>query len=272
MDITAYDSLYRDMLSYSVKERPVGADFSVKAAATITNNSTVRADFPKKISGYAEMSVMIRNTSDMAIAFWPFETKNNVWMLPTNHNANPVIKAEEGWIELTYDISDLTVGGWLATYGPWKNGSLEFYMSGIKLSKLHQLDVTSLTGSTYSETADGIKVDFDGTTQWCDINFTKLEADNEVHIFLKNDSDYRRMVLLYWAQASKVLDANGTDVTDAVVVKDGTILPANSGWLEVIYPKGSKMKQLNSISLLGATGGAPTESVGSLYIKGYYTK
>ncbi len=137
---------------------------------------------------------------------------------------------------------------------------------------LKQIAVTSTTGSTSSVTDEGyVRADFSGTEVWCDVNFSDVTATNEIHIFMKNDSDYRRIVQRNWTAASKVLDENGVDITDSVVSGGNTILPANSGWLEVVYPVASaSASQLNCVSLKGETGGVAMNSVGSLYVKGYY--
>lgn len=277
MDVTKYDSSYADELYYSVKEKTEGDNFSLKLDKEMgTGESYVQ--LPEVISGSKQLTITVKNTSDKAVAFWPklTEAQGNTWLNPTNHNGQPIINAEEGWVELTYDITDKNVDALVLTYGPWESGQLEFYIGGIETTddvgpELEQLPLTGVTGSTYSDTTDGTKVDFNGSAVWCDINFTAVEANKEIHIFLKNDSDCRRIVSLSWAAASKVLDENGADITASIVSGGNTVLPANSGWLEVIYST-SSASQLNCCSLQGETGGTAINSVGTLYIKGYYTE
>ncbi len=276
MDVTKYDSSYANMLYYSVKEKAEGGNFSLKLDKEMGAGESY-FQLPEVISGSKKLTITVKNTSDKAVAFWPYaKEQGGAWLNPTNHSGQPVINAEEGWVELTYDVAGKNIDTLVLTYGPWESGQLEFYIGGIETSDdvgpaLKQLKLTGVTGSTYSETADGIKVDFNASAPWCDIDFTAVEANKEIHIFLKNDSDCRRIVQLNWVGASKVLDANGVDITASVVSGGNTILPANSGWLEVVYPATSA-SQLNCCSLQGETGGVAINSVGTVYIKGYYTE
>ncbi len=276
MNVMKYESAYNDSIYYSVKEKTEGNTFSLKLDME-TGSGESYVKLPETVSGAKTLTITMRNTSEKSVAFWLQDSvAGGDWLLPTNHNSSPVLVIDEDWVELTYDISGKNIDTLVVTYGPWEAGRLELYIGGIEVgdeatASLNQMPITSATGSTYSATADGMKVDFNGSAAWCDINFSPITAGSKVHVFMKNDSDCRRIVQLNWTGAIQVLDAEGNDVTSAVVSSGNTILPANSGWLEVIYTATSA-SQLNCCSLQGETGGTAINGVGSLYIKGYYTE
>lgn len=277
MDVTKYADDYENELLYSVSQRAEGKNFSLKISKEMGSGEAY-ISLPETITGAKTLTITLKNASDTAIAFWPqASAQGGAWLNPTNHNANPVIGASEGFVELTYNVNGQNIDTLVLTYGPWASGQLDLYIAGIEISnengeQLEAMQIASTTGSTHTETTEGIKVDFNGTVVWSDINFSSaITANREIHIFMKNDSDSRRIVSLDWAGATKVYDAEGTDVTISVVDGGNTILPANSGWLEVVYTSTSG-SQLNCCSLQGETGGTPINGVGSLYIKGYTTK
>ncbi len=176
------------------------------------------------------------------------------------------VKYGSGWLMLGHESADR--GDWSGIQTLVDEDGKSLKVSGVlfKEKELSQLNVTSSTGSTYSTTDEGyVAVNFDGTVAWCDVNFDTITATSEIHVFMKNDSEYPRYVQLDWTTASKVLDENGNDVTASVTSENATKIPANSGWYEVIYSRTSS-GQFNCVSQ-----GGPSTSVGTLLIKGYYT-
>lgn len=174
------------------------------------------------------------------------------------------VKYGSGWLMLGHESADR--GDWSGIQTLVDEDGKSLKVSGVlfKETELSHLNVTSTSGSTYSTTAEGyVAVNFDGTATWCDVNFDAVAATSEIHVFLKNDSEYPRYVQMNWAAGSKVLDENGNEITN--IEAGATKIPANSGWCEVIY-SGTSFNQFNCIS----QGGAST-SVGTLLIKGYYT-
>lgn len=277
MNITLYGEEAQSDLLYSTVETVNGQNFSLKVSKEMGTGEAY-IYLPEVMKNAKTLTITVKNTSDKPIAFWPHDSKQNgaPWLTPTNHGGNPILEASEGFVELTYDINGQNVDRFVMTYGPWQSGQMDFYIGSMQVSSeatntLKPIQIVSTTGSTYTETADGMKVDFDGTAPWCDVNINTISAGKEIHIFFKNDSDSRRIVSLNWNPATKVYDENGNDITSSILEGRNTTLPANSGWIEVVYTTTSG-DQLNCCSLKGETGGEAKNSVGSLYIKGYITE
>lgn len=273
MNVAKYADDYANIIYYSAKEKTEGANFSLKWAQEMSA-AEAYVKLPEIISGADTLTITVKNISEKPVAFWPqAAAQGGVWLNPTNHSGSPILEAAEGWVTLTYDISGQNIDTLITTYGPWESGQMEFYIGSMETSAeatptLKQFRFVGMSGGTYTETSDGMKIDFDGTIAWSDVNFETVSTGGEIHVFVKNDSDARRIVSLDWAPATKVYDENGNDVTSSVVDGVSTILPANSGWLELVYTATSG-SQLNCCSLEGETGGVPQNGVGSLYIKGY---
>ncbi|MCQ2449131.1 MAG: hypothetical protein MJ132_02935 [Clostridia bacterium] len=130
------------------------------------------------------------------------------------------------------------------------------------------LSVSKMTGGTFTTDKSTATFTFNETVGWCDIDFSQITFANELHVFVKNNSKYRRMFDLDWKSPDKVFDQNGQDVTASI----SNILPANddSVYEFVYYGTKSPCRQFNCTSLNDKN--ASIASQGSLTILGYTVK
>lgn len=123
------------------------------------------------------------------------------------------------------------------------------------------------TDVAYGSDAGSLRLDFDGTATHVTIPVTPVRNDGyeEVHIWVNNASDLDRAFYLSngWAVADSAI---GDKVTGGNV-NGGYVLPANSGWIELIY-NGSKFTQsgITEIISVSLRNNSATASVGTLYI------
>ncbi len=115
----------------------------------------------------------------------------------------------------------------------------------------------------FGEESGAIKIDFNGSTDNTTIEISPSVASgyDEFRIKVKNDSDLKRAIYLNWETFGYAVNENGEKVS----LLGGYVLPANSGWLELVFTVQTDISQLNSASLTNA-GNAVTKSVGTLYI------
>ena len=134
---------------------------------------------------------------------------------------------------------------------------------------LRQLGSVTGAAASYSEEehpvgAEGsLRLDFDGTTDWTYVPVTPvmgLEYD-EVHIWVNNVSDKARAFYINWQMADA---AYGACVTGGNV-QNGYVIPANSGWVELVYRSNTfAITELEMVTL--NANNAATASEGTLYI------
>ena len=123
------------------------------------------------------------------------------------------------------------------------------------------------TDVAYGSDAGSLRLDFDGTATHVTIPVTPVRNDGyqEVHIWVNNASDLDRAFYLSngWAVADSAI---GDKVTGGNL-NGGYVLPANSGWIELIY-NGSKFTQsgITEIISVSLRNNSATASVGTLYI------
>lgn len=123
------------------------------------------------------------------------------------------------------------------------------------------------TDVAYGSDAGSLRLDFDGTATHVTVPVTPVRNDGyeEVHIWVNNASDLDRAFYLSngWAVADSAI---GDKVTGGNV-NGGYVLPANSGWIELIY-NGSKFTQsgITEIISVSLRNNSATASVGTLYI------
>ncbi len=116
-------------------------------------------------------------------------------------------------------------------------------------------------------TAQNANVDY-----WAVIDEITFDG-KEIHIFVKNDSVVPAFCWFAWQAADKAFDENGIEISSTVIVNNINVLPANSGWIELVYSNPDKFAN-------GAIGEfdfkfVDETSSGSnyaLYVKGYYKK
>ena len=123
------------------------------------------------------------------------------------------------------------------------------------------------TDVAYGSDAGSLRLDFDGTATHVTVPVTPVRNDGyeEVHIWVNNASDLDRAFYLSngWAVADSAI---GDKVTGGNI-NGGYVLPANSGWIELIY-NGSKFTQsgITEIISVSLRNNSATASVGTLYI------
>ena len=134
---------------------------------------------------------------------------------------------------------------------------------------LRQLGSVTGAAASYSEEehpagAEGsLRLDFDGTTDWTYVPVTPvmgLDYD-EVHVWVNNVSDKARAFYINWQMADA---AYGACVTGGNV-QNGYVIPANSGWVELVYRSNTfAITELEMVTL--NANNAATASEGTLYI------
>lgn len=131
--------------------------------------------------------------------------------------------------------------------------------------------VAEFTGGTASYTTEtaapgasgALQLDFNGAVNgWLDVNVTPTAYGNaydEIRIWVKNDSDNKRAFSVDWNVPDAVYDENGEpyEITS-------NILPANSGWLQLVYRRTFTVGQLNICSVDENNQGIST--IDTLYV------
>lgn len=121
----------------------------------------------------------------------------------------------------------------------------------------------SFSEDEYPEGDNGsLKLEFDGSAEWITIPITsvQLKAYDEIHVWVKNDSDYKRAFELNWRQVDEAI--GGTLVANY-------ILPANSGWIELIYRAQWNVNEFNITSVDNEN--VQIGTVDSLYVGKIFT-
>ncbi len=130
--------------------------------------------------------------------------------------------------------------------------------------------VSDFTGGTYSfdteEHLEGehgsLKLVFDGSMDWLDVNLTPSKATDydELHVWVKNVSEKKRAIFMDWHGSNAQYDVNGKELN----LPGGYVLPANSGWIKLVYTAQFKLGQWNIVSLNDGNGAIKT--VDTLYV------
>ncbi len=126
------------------------------------------------------------------------------------------------------------------------------------------------TDVAYGSDEGSLRLEFDGTATTVTVPVTPIRSDayEEIHIWVRNDSDLARAFYLGsgWAMADA---AYGESVTDGNL-DGGYVIPANSGWVELVYyadnqrlPATGVIDEIISVSLINNSAAT---SVGTLYI------
>lgn len=124
--------------------------------------------------------------------------------------------------------------------------------------------VSYAAGENYWDETGAIKIDFNGSAVETTIEISPTIASgyDEFRIRVKNDSDKKRAIYFNWKTFDDVAaDKNGDEVT----IHGGYLLPANSGWIELVFRAQAEISEINAVSVDNA-GNSPTNSVGALYI------
>ncbi len=103
---------------------------------------------------------------------------------------------------------------------------------------------------------------FDGSLNWTRVglNPSKSTGYEEIHVWVNNQSEYKRAFQLDWKVADQVFDAEGNELE---ADRNG-VLPANSGWVKLIYRSKFPLTQINATSL--SMGNAAINSVDTLLV------
>lgn len=283
MNIMSYegflDGTHNEVLSYSVKEKVEDAEFSLKyegeTKGEIEGNGDVASiTLPNEIVG-DKLLLTIKNTSDNTMVIWP-QAETGEWLTPTNHNGSFAVTNSEGWTTLEYDIREKTVIAFLVAYNPWESGQISFYIGDIQVEEIEEnpLEKVVITNQAEGVAVSGTgEVNLQGqaanTWYWAQVEPITFTG-KELHIFVKNDASVPVIFQLTWVSADKVLDENGTDISASVIQAAGNVLPANSGWIELIYQDADKFAQgtIGEIDFYYIDENG-TGFDGGVYIKGY---
>ena len=124
--------------------------------------------------------------------------------------------------------------------------------------------ISYTTETAYADDSGSLEVNFDGTVNaWVTVPIrpVSVAAYDEVHIWVNNSSENKLAFQINWTVADA---AAGESVTDGNIV-GGYVVPANSGWIELIYNK-----QISGISEFNITSldanNSPIVTAGTLYI------
>lgn len=142
-----------------------------------------------------------------------------------------------------------------------------FFNEVLGITQLGSLDVNGAAVSFSSEEhlegeSGSLRLDCNGNIDWLYIPVvpTKNGGFDEVRIWIKNDSDNRRAFYINW----KISDAAYGDSIADGKLGSGFAVPANSGWVEIVYRGDFTISEIEAVSLDENGGAIP--SVGTLYI------
>ncbi len=173
----------------------------------------------------------------------------------------------------TVDNSDLLTTSITAYFSALRldeeNGSGD--VTSLRFNEILGLtQISAFSGGTYSfdttEHLDGetgsLKLDFDGSMDWVTIAISPSKATDydELHVWVKNDSEKKRAFQVNWHVSEVQYDMEGNELGLA----GGYVLPANSGWIKLILKSQFNVNEFNLISLNDNNGGIKT--VGTLYV------
>ncbi len=253
--------------AYSSAESALEISVAGNGDVNVTPNGTVE---------YTEVHVWVKNTTDKRIAFYvDWKTTTSAIgdsVTGGNIDGGYVIPANSGWVELIYTATGMTCTQFniIALDGAPTTGA--FYVSKLEFSNVKEtpsaalLDFTKnvdqVAGATpaltcshsTAENALEISVADSG-----DVNVTPngTVEYTEVHVWVKNTTDKRIAFYVDWKTTTSAI---GDSVTGGNV-DAGYVIPANSGWVELIYTAtGMTCTQFNIIAL----DGAPT--TGAFYV------
>ncbi len=111
-------------------------------------------------------------------------------------------------------------------------------------------------------TSGSMSISFDGSTKWARVGLTpsKKTGYEEIHVWVNNKSDNKRAFYLDWQLADQAFDAEGNEIT----LLGGYTLPANSGWIKLVYRSKFPLTQINAGSL--SEGNSVIESIDTLLV------
>ncbi len=121
---------------------------------------------------------------------------------------------------------------------------------------------TYTTAEHFAGEEGSLKLTFDGSLDWITVPVTpsKLVPYDELHIWVNNTSDQNMAFYLNWNGSTSAI---GKKLMNDNLV-DGYVLPAKSGWVELVYTTPFDLSELNIVAL-GADGNA-VKTTGTLHV------
>lgn len=130
--------------------------------------------------------------------------------------------------------------------------------------------LSAFSGGTYSFSTDehpagdngSLKLDFNGSIDWVTVKIapTKANGFDELHVWVKNASESKRALNVNWKSSDEQFDEEGNKLN----LPSGFVLPANSGWIELVFKSSFTVNELNITSL--SSGNGAVKSVDTLYV------
>ncbi len=111
-------------------------------------------------------------------------------------------------------------------------------------------------------TNGSMAVTFDGTAQWARVALSpsKKTEYEEIHVWVNNKSEHNRAFYLDWQLVSQAFDAEGNEIK----LSGNYTLPANSGWIRLVYRAKFPLTQINVATL--SPGGSAVSTVDTLLV------